>query len=67
MPVCVSYPDEDREERPGAVRQVYVGVEQVFVQQWVVEGRHSGQNCRQLQVQLVRLKTHKIIKNTSNT
>lgn len=64
IPVCVSvsHPDEDGEERSGAARQVYVGVEQVFVQQRVVEGRQSGQNSCQLQVQLIRLKTDTVTK-----
>lgn len=54
----MSHPDEDGEERPAAVRQGDVGVEQVFLKQGVVEGRQSGKNSRQLQVQLVWLKTH---------
>lgn len=60
MSVCVSYPDEDREQRPGAVRQVDVGVEQVFLQQRVVESRQTGQNGSQPQVQLVRLEDRQV-------
>ena len=72
MCVCVcarlSYPDEDREERPAAVRQVDVRVEQVLMQQWVVESRQSGQNRRQLQVQLVWLKnTSDIIRTVTSS
>lgn len=40
---------------------MYVGVEQVLVQQRVAERRQPGENSRQLQVQLVRLQTHDII------
>lgn len=53
--VCLAYPDEDGEERPGAVRQVHVGVQQVFLQQRVAEGRQAGQNGGQPQVQFVGL------------
>lgn len=56
--MCVSHPDKNREERPAAVRQVDVRVQQVLVQQWVVEGTQTGQDSGQLQVQLVRLQTH---------
>lgn len=56
--VCVSHPDKNREERPAAVRQVDVGVQQVLVQQWVVKGTQTGQDGGQLQVQLVWLQTH---------
>lgn len=40
---------------------MYVGVEQVLVQQRVAKCRQPGENSRQLQVQLVRLQTHNII------
>lgn len=52
-----AHPDEDGEEGSGGLRQVNVRVEQVLVQQRVAEGRQSGENSRQLQVQLVRLQT----------